>query len=93
MGGGLMSLSVWEGVEGGNDDVATLAVVAAHVATLLEWGRRVLAARRVQGPRYSRSTPSRAENRPRVLEHGLHSILRDYFGVDGLTPVLRPARA
>ena len=35
MGGGYMSLSGWEGEEGGNNDVATSAVVAAHVATLL----------------------------------------------------------
>jgi len=30
-----MSLSGWEGEKGGNDDVATSAVVAAHVATLV----------------------------------------------------------
>jgi len=50
MGGGFMSLSGWEGEEGGNDNVATSAVVATHVATLLEWRRRAMAARRVQRP-------------------------------------------
>ena len=87
MGGGFLSLGGWEGEKGGNDDVATSAVVAAHVATLLEWRRRAMAARRVQRPRYRGSTPGRAANRPRNFELGLHSILRDYFGVDGLPPV------
>jgi len=87
MGGGFMSLSGWEEEEGGNDNVAMSAVVAAHVATLLEWRRRAMAARRVQRPQYRGSTPGRARNRPRKFEPRLHSILRDYFGVDGLPPV------
>jgi len=77
MGGGFMSLGGWEGEECGNDDAATSAVVAAQVATLLEWRRRAIAARRVQRPRYRGSTPGRAANRPRNFELGLHSILRD----------------
>jgi len=87
IGGGFMSLGGWEGEEGGNDDVATSAVVAVHVATLLEWRRRAMAARRVQRQRYRGSTPGRAANKRCNLELGLHSILRDYFGVDGLPPV------
>jgi len=90
MGSGFMSLGGWEGEEGCNDDVATSAIVAAHAATLPEWCRRGMAARRVQRPRYRGSTPGRAANRPRNFELGLHSILRDYFGVDGLPPVYGP---
>jgi len=86
MGGGFLSLGGWEGEKGGNDDVATSAVVAAHVATLLEWRRRAMAPRRVQRPRYRGSTPGQAANKPRNFELGLHSILRDYVGVDGLPP-------
>jgi len=81
------SLSGWDWEEMGNDDVATSAVVAAHVATLLEWRRRAMTARCVQRPRYRDSTPGRAGDRPRSFELGLHSILRDYFGVDGLLQV------
>jgi len=33
------------------------------------------------------SAPRQAGNRPRIFELGLHSILQDYFGVDGLPPV------
>jgi len=87
MEGGFMSMSGWEGDEGGNDDVTTAAVVAAHVATLLEWRRRARLAVRVQRPRYRGSTPGRVPNKPRNFELGLHCILRDYFGVDGLPPV------
>jgi len=82
-----MSLSGWEGEGGGNDDVATSAVAAEHAGTLLDWCRRAVAARRVQRPRYRGSTPGRVANRPRNFELGLHSILRDYVGVDGLAPV------
>jgi len=87
MGFGVMSLSGWEGEERGKEDVTTSAVVAAHVANLLEWRCRAMAARRVQRPRYRGCTPGRACNGPLNFELGVHSILRDCCRVDVLPPV------
>jgi len=83
-----MALSGWEEDEGANDDVTTSVVVAAHVATLLETRRRALAAAQIHRPRYRGSVPGRIPNRPRNFALGLQCILRDYFGVDGLPPVV-----
>ena len=76
----------WQG-EDANDDITVASVVAAHVATLLTWRRREIAARAVHRPRYRGSIPGRAGNRPRDFELGLKCILRDYFGLDGVPPV------
>jgi len=85
-----MSMRGWEGDEGGNDDVNTAAVVAARVATLLEWRRRARSAWRVQRPRYRRSAPGRVPNKPRKLELGLHCILRDSFCRKWAAPSVKP---
>jgi len=82
-----MTVSGWEEDQGANDDVTTSVVVAAHVASLLESRRRALAAARVLRPRYQGSVPCRLANRPHTFDLGLHCILRDYSGLDGLLPV------
>jgi len=70
-----------------NDDLTTATVVASLRATLLLLRKRRRASRMVERPRYRGSLSGRAANRPRDFAVGLHGILRDYFGVDGLPPV------
>ena len=84
---GAMALSGWEEDKGANDDVTTSVVVAAHAATSLEARRRALAAAQIHRPRYRGSVPGRIPHRPRNFALGLHCILREYFGVDGLATV------
>lgn len=76
----------WEVSEGSADETR-----AAVLASQLSLRRRrhyvallgAVARRRRRGG----SVPGRRPNRPRGFDAGFHSILRDYFGVDGCPPV------
>jgi len=70
------------------DDGADMyAAVQAHVATLMALRPRVRAWRIGRRGRYRGSLPGRRPDKASDFDAGLNNILREYFGVDGQSPI------
>jgi len=69
------------------EDLHVASAIAAHLEALRHWRKRTRGSRVQRRRRYAGSVQGRRPNKRRNLSSGLHTILRDYFGVNGQPPV------